>query len=212
MTARVIVHLTASTFFGGPERQMLGLAHSLPTHRTVFVSFSEGGRCRAFLDEVRRHGFEGRELGHDTPRVFAAVRELARLLRQSGAGVLLCHGYKAILLGRFAARRCGIPAVAVSRGWTSETFKVRVYEALERFSLRYLDRVVCVSNGQAARVRRAGVPEPRLRVIPNAVQTDRFRQADPHARRKLLELFAHPPARIVGAAGRLSPEKGFHVL
>ena len=48
-----LVHLTASTFFGGPERQMLGLAKAMPGHvRTTFASFSEGNRCGAFLDEV----------------------------------------------------------------------------------------------------------------------------------------------------------------
>ncbi len=49
-----IVHLTASTFHGGPERQMLGLAHSLAeTDQTVFLSFAEGGRCRQFLEPAR---------------------------------------------------------------------------------------------------------------------------------------------------------------
>lgn len=36
-----IVHLTASTFYGGPERQMLGLARHLPdSYRSSFLSFS----------------------------------------------------------------------------------------------------------------------------------------------------------------------------
>ena len=43
-----IVHLTASTFFGGPERQMIGLARHLPpSHRTHILSFGEGGRAEA---------------------------------------------------------------------------------------------------------------------------------------------------------------------
>ena len=45
-----IVHLTASAFFGGPERQMLGLATALPaSYSSTFLSFSEGGRCQPFL-------------------------------------------------------------------------------------------------------------------------------------------------------------------
>ena len=59
-----VVHLTASTFHGGPERQMLGLARSLsPGDRTVFLSFAEGGRCRHFLSAVRKEGFEALGLG-----------------------------------------------------------------------------------------------------------------------------------------------------
>lgn len=128
--------------------------------------------------------------------------------------MLLCHGYKANLLGRVAARRVGIPAVAVSRGWTAENAKVRVYEALDRWHLRLMDHVVCVSDGQAAKVLRAGVPAGRVSVIRNSARPEAFADPDPRFRAKL---FAHFPGdamvrRAVVAAGRLSPEKGFAVL
>ena len=166
---KTIIHLTSSTFVGGPERQMLGLASQLAAdYQTVFLSFAEGGRCQAFLDRATQEGFEARALDNDTPRLRAAVGELTATLRRLRPTVLCCHGYKAILLGRIAARRSGTPVIAVSRGWTYENLKVRAYEALERLSLRLMDRVVCVSEGQAAKVRRAGVPGERVVVIPTA--------------------------------------------
>jgi glycosyltransferase involved in cell wall biosynthesis len=102
--------------------------------------------------------------------------------------------------------------VAVSRGWTAESFRVRLYERLDRFHLRWMDRVVCVSEAQAEKVRRAGVRGERVRVIHNAIDPDRFADPDPLYRAKLKRYFRAPRARIVGAAGRLSPEKGFDVL
>ncbi len=209
----IIVHLTASTFHGGPERQMLGLAHHLPeTHQSVFLSFAEGGRCRSFLSTARHHGFEAVALKYDTPRLWSAAREIAGHLERVGADVLCCHGYKANLLGRLAARRQKIPVVAVARGWTGESFKVRLYEKLDRFHLRWMDRVVCVSEAQAARVRRTGVPSDRVRVIYNAIDPERFHEPDTRYRAKLLRYFRQPRTQIVGAAGRLSPEKGFEVF
>lgn len=209
----VILHLTASTFFGGPERQMLGLARALSgEHRSVFLSFAEGGRCQAFLEEARQQGFEAEALGHDTPHLGRALRELAGQLQGLSTGVLCCHGYKAGLVGRPAARRAGVAVVAVSRGWTGENLKVRMYEALDRLSLRWMDRVVCVSEGQAAKVRRAGVRPDRVVVIPNSIDAGRFDAPDPTGRAELLGLFSAPVIRVVGAAGRLSPEKGFEVL
>jgi glycosyltransferase involved in cell wall biosynthesis len=208
-----VVHLTASTFHGGPERQMLGLAHSLPeTDQTLFLSFAEGGRCRQFLSTARHHGFEAIGLTHDKPRLWAAVREIAAYLENFGADVLCCHGYKANILGRMAARRRKIPVVAVARGWTGESFKVRLYERLDRFHLRWMDQVVCVSESQAARVRRAGVRPDRIRVIYNAIDPSRFREPDERYRAKLQRYFRQPRTHIIGAAGRLSPEKGFSVL
>jgi glycosyltransferase involved in cell wall biosynthesis len=208
-----IVHLTASPFFGGPERQMLGLAQSLPAHyRITFLSFPERGRCQPFLDEAQSHGFQAEALVHNTPHAAAAAREVMRWLRNVRADVLCCHGYKADLVGLWAARRRGIPVVAVSRGWTAATWRVRLYEWLDRRSLPRMDAVVCVSEGQAQKVRRTGMAPERLHVIRNAIRTERFTSAASPARGELQSLFATPRTWLVGAAGRLSPEKGFDRL
>jgi len=210
---RTVVHLLASTFVGGPERQLLGLAEEMAgDNRSVFLTFAEKGRCRAFLRAAQQRKIEAHKLRADTPLLFRAISEITARLRQLQADVLLCHGYKANLLGRLAARRAGIPVLAVSRGWTGESLRVRCYEALDRFCLRWMDGVVCVSRAQADKVLRAGVRPERVRVIANAVDPDRFVDPDPRYRAKLARLFRHPRSRIIGAAGRLSPEKGFDVL
>src|SRR4029077_3692446 len=69
----------------------------------------------------------------------------------------------------------------------------------------------CVSAAQADKVGRAGVPAERLRIIRNATASNGCHVAS-CAERELLRWFPAPPRVIVGAAGRLSPEKGFDVL
>src|SRR5262249_41625051 len=69
---------------------------------------------------------------------------------------------------------------------------------------------VRVSEGQAAKVRDAGVSPDRIRVIRNATRL-RPPVMDTNARDQLRRL-AGGDGQIVVAAGRLSPEKGFRVL
>jgi glycosyltransferase involved in cell wall biosynthesis len=208
-----LVNLTASPFFGGPERQMLGLAKALPgDYEITFVSFAEAGRCEPFLAEVGRAGFHAVRLNRDTPRLLAARRELTDLLIDLDADLLLCHGYKANLVGRPAARKAGIPAWAVARGWTGQDFRVRCYDRLDRMLLSRMDRVIAVSEGMAKAVNATGVPASKIRVVRNAARDDAFREPDPIHRKAMEAMFANPGERIVFSANRLTPDKGTHVL
>lgn len=194
---------------------MLGLAEHLPRSFTsTYASYPEGGRCGEFLGKVRDAGFPAVQLSVDTPQVPAALNELTHLLKSTRAGVLVCHTFKPNVLGRMAARRVGIPCVVVSRGWTWENLKVRVYETLDRVNLRFVDHVVAVSNGQGERVRKAGVPSTRMSVIRNAARLGAFAKPDPEYLGRLRGMFSTDASvsHIILAAGRLSPEKGFSVL
>jgi glycosyltransferase involved in cell wall biosynthesis len=206
----VVVHVTASPCFGGVERQMLELGKELQTTcLSHFVTFQEEGRCRDFVETATRQGFQITALQSDTPRMVRTYRELLDYVKGVRADLLFCHGYKANLFGLVIARRLRIPIVSVSHGWTGESFRVKLFEALDRVVLRFVDKVVCVSEGQAVKVRRAGVPERRVQVICDAVRSERFSVARSKDRERLEKLFPDKPGLIVGAAGRLSPEKGF---
>lgn len=208
-----VVHLTDSPFFGGPERQMLGLAVSLPPSvRTKILCFRDHGSAAPFIHRLTLAGVPARMLGHANPRFVGMIADVAADLKAEQADVLVCHGYKADVVGWFAARRAGVPVLSVSRGWTSHTWKVRLNEAVGRVILRRMARVVCVSEGQAVKVRKARVPADRVRVIRNAIDASRFAGGDSGGRAALESMFPSRPDTIVVGIGRLSPEKGFDRL
>jgi hypothetical protein len=83
MTDMKVVHLTASPFFGGPERQMLGLGQTLRDQcQSVYVSFPERGLARPFLARAAELGFESIELQENFPHCRASIQELTQLLRR----------------------------------------------------------------------------------------------------------------------------------
>jgi glycosyltransferase involved in cell wall biosynthesis len=209
----LIVHLAASPFFGGPERQMLGLANALRDDcRSIFLSFPENGKCEALLEQIWRNGFEGVRLEHNYPRIVLAVRELRDHLKRLKPDAICCHGYKADLLGLIAGKLTGVAVVSVSHGWTAATTKVRFNEWLDRLSLGFMDQIVAVSDAQAKRIRKTSTAADRITVIRNGVNAARFARPANDARNPLQCFFQCPRRSIVVAIGRLSPEKGFSDL
>lgn len=212
-----IAHLTASPFFGGPERQMLELARTFKDNgsgiEVQFLSFGENGNARPFLEKAEQAGFRSIMLENDMPHLIGAAAELHGIVSENGIELLLLHGHKARTVGWYAGKKMRIPLIGVSRGWTTENWKMKIYNRLDKWIHKRLDHIVCVSLGQADKVLKSGVPKDRVSVIHNSIRTERFSGTPDTAFRKNLEnMFREPPRFILGNAGRLSPEKGFDVL
>jgi glycosyltransferase involved in cell wall biosynthesis len=183
-----------------------------PSVQTTILCFRDHASSLPFLKQLDAAGIAARMIGHANPHFLGMIADVAAQLRRERADLLVCQGYKADVIGWFAARRVGIPVIAVSRGWTAHTLKVRAYEALDRRVLRRMDAVVCVSDGQAAKVARAGIARDRLHVIHDSVDPARFRNGGAAGRAILEGLFASPRSAIIAGVGRHSHEKGFDQL
>lgn len=222
-----VMHLTASPFYGGPERVILDIVRqhvASPYHYSCTVAtFGENGGCEPFLAELARTGFEGLRLVHDMPRLLAASREVEGILRRRQIDILCAHGHKARAVGWLACRRRKIPIIGVSHGWTWQNFKTSLYERFDQWMHRRMDAIVAVSEGQAKKIVRTGTPRSRVHVIYNGIDFTRFEKGVESAtvenignheeiRGQLEAFFPVPPRVLIGAAGRLSPEKGFDVL
>jgi glycosyltransferase involved in cell wall biosynthesis len=141
----------------------------------------------------------------------SVIRRTLDICRRERVAIWHGHDYKTNLLGLLVARRHPMRLVTTVHGWVHHTRRTGLYYALDRWSLRRYERVVCVSHDLADECRRCGVPADRVVQIDNAIDVEEFsrRRSIAEAKRQL----NWPENRLlIGAVGRLAEEKGFDVL
>lgn len=104
----------------------------------------------------------------------AALRGIARVIREFRPHLVHAHSSKTGVIARAAARLTGVPAVFTAHGWAftegvSERRR-RLAIAIERVAARAAKRIICVSeyDRNLALSCKVGSPE-KVTVIPNAI-------------------------------------------
>lgn len=209
--ALTVMHLRACNFVGGPEKQILEHFARLDSHRfkPILGTYVDGtadplGEAAAAL------GFQVISMHSQSPLNPSSIYQLSATLKQHRVDILCTHGYKPNILGCLAARLARIPTIAISRGWTWESPKIRIYEALDRLFLRFADHVVAVSAGQQQKIIASGVRPDKVSVIHNAINLEKI--APPSATGLRQQLGLPQGALVVASAGRLSPEKNYAAM
>jgi len=205
-----VLHLVTSRFVGGPQRQILRQAECLPRDRFAVrvVTFLRPDEGDALMKEAATRGVTITGLPAGGPLDFSPLAPLCDLVRSDGVDVICAHDAKSTLFGYRAARRCRVPLVAWARGWTGETLRVRLYDAVHRRLLRRADAVVAVSRAMREFLVGIGVSPGRITVIRNAF-AGQAAEADGRLRRALAVGEEVP---VLLSIGRLSPEKGHRYL
>ncbi len=207
-----ILHLIASDTVGGPEKQFLHHARDArdASYQVILGSFQDGAEPPEILTLARRYGIETVSIpGGIRPGL---VDDLSQYLTQHRIDLLCTHGYKANVVGHFAAKHAGIPWVPFVHGFTAETWQVTLYERLERSLLVRSPWVVCTSPAQARELGRLRRGRHAPLVIQNAVLAPRETGTSHAAIPSREELGFTGRAFVFGAAGRFSREKGHRFL
>jgi glycosyltransferase involved in cell wall biosynthesis len=203
----LVMHVRASNFFGGPERQILGHIATSRNARHIVLTFIEHGAPNQLFDRCQQEGVSVKTISTQNPFSPLSIFKLRRSLQTIRPDVICSHGYKPAILSLFAGFALKIPLVMFSRGNTGENTKVRFFENLERLAFRYAEVVVAVSNGHAKHLREVGIAKERIRVIQNAIDTSKMNDHVKRAKIKRMEMGFSPEDLVIATAGRLSPEK-----
>ncbi len=161
-----------------------------------------------------QHATRAFSLGHDA----AALVELYRLFRRLRPDIVHTHNPKPGVYGRMAARVARVPLVVNTQHglYAQPTDPLRrrlpVY-ALERVAASCCDVELVQNTEDLKTLARLHVPRPKLRLLGNGVDLDRFHPQAPEARKEVrAELDVDDDQVVVGVVGRLVWEKGYAEL
>ncbi|GGW79338.1 glycosyltransferase [Streptomyces lomondensis] len=207
------LHIITGLGVGGAEQQLRLLLRHLPVDCDVVTLTNPG----AVAEGLAADGVRVVHLGMGGNRDVAALPRLVRLIRAGGYDLVHTHLYRACVYGRLAARIAGVRAVVATEHSLGDsqmegrrlTAGVRaLYLASERLG----SATVAVSSAVAERLKHWGVPAPRIEVVPNGIDVDRFR-FDPERRERTRRRLGLPDdAWVIGGVGRLARGKRFDIL
>ncbi|MDV7223208.1 glycosyltransferase [Streptomyces prunicolor] len=207
------LHIITGLGVGGAEQQLRLLIRHLPVDCDV-VTLTNPGAVAAGLTA---DGVRVLHLGMTGNRDLAALPRLVRIIRTGRYDLVHTHLYRACVYGRLAARIAGVKAVvATEHSLGDSQMEGRGLSAGVRALYLASERLgrstVAVSPTVAERLERWGVPGPRIEVVPNGIDLDRFR-FDPVQRLRTRQRLGLPEgAYVVGGIGRLAAGKRFDVL
>lgn len=141
---------------------------------------------------------------------------MVRLCRKEKFDLVATHTSKGGFLGRLAARLAGVPHI-VHHAHGFSFNKVlspaahRFYVVLERLAARAGDLIISVNEEQRQMAIRLGVDKPeRICTVHNGIHLRHSAPIDRDAARRALGF--QDSDLVVGAVGRLAPQKGFVYL
>jgi glycosyltransferase involved in cell wall biosynthesis len=183
---------------GGPEKTiLLGAAQSDPAKCHVTVCYIRDVRDEIFGVDDRAAGMgvdyvEIPERNSFDPAVWSALRDL---IARRNIEVVHVHDYKTDLLAWLLHRWHGVSVLATAHGWTGHNWRERrLYYPADKWLLARLPRVVAIS------------------VLLNGIDHLAYRR-EPHREAEARTTWGFSNTDVVlGAVGRLEPQKRFDLL
>ncbi len=147
-----------------------------------------------------------------------ALAELTRTIRTLAPDIVNTHTSKAGFLGRLAARLAGVPRILhtphghIFHGYFSPA-ATRCFIALERWAARFTDRIIALTDAEAAQHLALGIGRPdQFVTIPSGVDLVALRAAAGDGPQLRRSLGVADDAPLLGAVSRLVPIKGLQHL
>ena len=200
---------------GGPDKTILNsprfLAHQGYPMLCAYLRHPDDGHFKQLEARAKRWDAPLVTVDDFGPLDWRVTRRISALCADQKPAIWHGHDYKTNLLGLVARRHHPMALVTTVHGWVKRTWKTPLYYAIDRKCLSHYDQVICVSEDLYQSCRAAGVPDHKCWHVPNAIDIEEFSR-HMSVRDAKRQLGLDETRLVVGAVGRLSPEKGFDQL
>ncbi len=196
----------------GPAKNLLRFAGRVRGRVDIEVAtYLRRADDNGFLQAARGIGLQAHGIAEQGRFDRAVVQLLRERIAASAPDIVQTHNTKSHLLLRLSGVWRQTPWIAFHHGYTAEDWKMRLYNHCDNWSLRTPRRVVTVCEPFVAEMRGRGVERDRIDVVPNGVEPARpLRDGELAGWRERSGAREGEPVLV--AIGRLSHEKGHHVL
>ena len=154
------------------------------------------------------------ENGNDYFRILRCYRILFSIFKKGEFDIIHTNGYFADIIGIPLSKLFRIPHVSTCHGYINNDIKLRLYNFIDIFLLKFSDQIISVSDGIKDILISWGITANKITTIPNAVilpdLTDRQIRDRRTSARKGYNI--NDEEIVIGYIGRFSEEKGLKFL
>lgn len=201
---------------GGPEKTIIlgaAMADVSRVHVTVCYIRDQRDEVFAIDDRAAKTGIDYVEIRERHSFDMSVWQKLRTLIVERHIDIIHAHEYKTDLLALLLARSTGARALATVHGWTGHSSRERwLYYPADKRVLARFPRLIAVSTDIAAELIRWGADPTRVTTILNAIDHRQFRRDPAKQLPARAALGLSPDDVVIGAVGRLEPQKRFDLL
>ncbi|MFH0764087.1 MAG: glycosyltransferase [Candidatus Omnitrophota bacterium] len=211
-----ILHLISSNGLFGAEKVLLDIVKAGKEGGDDSVIGAIRNSHNPHIEVMReayKMGFKTAVFDSDGRVDFGAVLSVRRYIRKESVDIIHSHNYKSDIISFLSSRFTKTKWIATNHVWHGTERKLRLYERLDAFILRFADKVIAVSDEIRNDLVKKGISSGRAEVIYNGICTSAVRSLQPSAREDVKKEFGiGAKDLVITNIGRLSPEKGHKIL
>jgi len=207
-----VLHLISSGGLFGAENVVLNLAaKSEGIASFVGAMNNQHNPHLEIIEEAKKMGLNTVVFGSKGKFDFETIIAVKRFIIDNKIDIVHSHNYKSDITAFFATRLTGTKWIATNHLWHSSDQKMRFYENIDSFVLKFAQKVIGVSSEIKEDMLHRNLRGELLEVIDNGIPIEKF---DRHIRNDQMRslLGIGPEDCAIMMVGRLAIEKGHEVF